>query len=211
MRAPKLVEQFEDLDKQTHAAHLAMWVFLASEVLLFTVLFALYAGYRAMYSAVFMEGIRHNSVLIGTTNTLILITSSATVALAVHAVRASKPKVAALFFLLSVLLGFAFLGLKGYEYALHIHEGIVPGVAYHYEEMKMPGAALFFTLYYLLTGLHALHVIAGICILSVLGILCQLERYNSTKRTPVELSGLYWHLVDIIWIFLWPMLYLMHG
>jgi len=210
MRAPRLVEQFEDLDKQTHAARLGMWIFLGSEVLLFTVLFALYTGYRAMYPDVFAAGVEHNNALIGTTNTLILITSSATVALGVHAIRASKARHAGYWLVLSIAFGALFLVLKGAEYAEHVHEGIIPGAAYHFEGLRMQGAVLFFTLYYMLTGLHALHVIAGMTFLGIVSVGCFRERYSSVNHTPVELGGLYWHLVDIIWIFLWPMLYLMH-
>jgi cytochrome c oxidase subunit 3 len=210
MPAPRLAEQFEDLTKQSDAARLGMWVFLGSEMLLFAGLFALYAGYRAMYPAEFGEAVSHNSVAIGTTNTVVLITSSLTVALSVAAVRASRPRRAALLLAVSLLLGLVFLALKGAEYAQHFHEGIYPGRGYHFAELPSGGGVMFFTLYYLMTGLHALHVTAGMAVLGWLAWGCWRGRYSAEDQLHVELGGLYWHLVDIIWIFLWPMLYLMH-
>jgi cytochrome c oxidase subunit 3 len=210
MRPPRLAEQFEDLSKQTHAAHLGMWIFLASEVLLFAGLFALYAGYRAMYPVDFARATAHNNVVIGTINTFILITSSLTVALSIHAIRSSLPRRTAYLLLASMLLGMAFLVLKGIEYAQHFREGIFPGAAYRFAELPSSGAKLFFTLYFLSTGLHSLHVIGGLVVLGWVLIRCLQGEYSGAYHTPVELGGLYWHLIDIIWIFLWPLLYLTH-
>jgi cytochrome c oxidase subunit III len=210
MRPPRLAEQFEDLGKQTHAAHLGMWIFLASEVLLFAGLFALYAGYRAMYPVDFARATAHNNVVIGTINTFILITSSLTVALSIHAIRSSLPRRTAYLLLASMLLGMAFLVLKGIEYAQHFREGIFPGAAYRFAELPSSGAKLFFTLYFLSTGLHSLHVIGGLVVLGWVLIRCLQGEYSGAYHTPVELGGLYWHLIDIIWIFLWPLLYLTH-
>lgn len=208
MRASRLVEHFEDLGKQTHAARLAMWVFLGSETMLFAALFGLYTAYRAMYPEQFAQAAARNSIWIGTINTLILITSSFTVALSVNAIRASRGRAAGWLLVVSILCGLGFLALKGVEYRAHLHEGIAPGAAYAFHELPGPGANRFFTLYYLLTGLHALHVIAGMALLGWVAWGCFRERYAADDHTPVELSGLYWHLVDVIWIFLWPLLYL---
>jgi cytochrome c oxidase subunit 3 len=210
MPAPRLAEQFEDLAKQADAARLGMWVFLGSEMLLFGGLFALYAAYRAMYPADFAEAVALNNVGLGTTNTVILITSSLTVALGVGAVRTSQPRRAALLFALTFTFGAVFLALKGAEYAQHFREGIYPGLGYHHAELGSGGAVMFFTLYYVMTGLHALHVTAGMLVLGWLGWGCWRARYSAENPLHVELGGLYWHLVDIVWIFLWPMLYLMH-
>jgi cytochrome c oxidase subunit 3 len=210
MRAPRLVEQFEDLDKQAHAAHLGMWAFLGSELLLFAGLFALYAAYRVTYPVDFELAVERNNVAIGTGNTLILITSSFTVALALHAVRGDRPRRAAALLLFSIACGIAFLLLKGIEYAHHFHEGIFPGASYRYAGLPTGGAKVFFTLYYLLTGLHAIHVVAGLVVLSWLTVGCLSLAYSSARHVHLELGALYWHLVDVVWIFLWPMLYLMH-
>lgn len=210
MREPTLAEQFEDLDKQTHAARLGMWVFLGSEILLFTGLFGLYAGYRTMYPADFEAAVAHNDVRIGTVNTLILITSSLTVALAVHTVRLGRVRLAAWLLVASVAFGAVFLALKGVEYAGHFRQGIFPGAAYHFTELSGYGARMFFNIYYASTGLHAIHVTAGMVVLAICAIGCFRMRYSPANQTVVELGGLYWHLVDVIWIFLWPLLYLMH-
>ena len=209
MRRPRrLHEQFADLEKQTHAARLGMWAFLASELLLFAGLFALYAAYRALYPRDFAAAVAHNSVAIGTTMTVILISSSFTVAMAVHAVRASRPRRAAWLLGVSVVIGLLFLVLKGVEYTEHFHEGIYPAGAYHFAELPTFGAQMAFTLYYAMTALHGLHVAVGASLLTWVAWGCWKERYWSYDQTPVELCGLYWHLVDIVWIFLWPLLYL---
>ncbi|WP_437668712.1 cytochrome c oxidase subunit 3 family protein [Sorangium sp. So ce131] len=206
----RLAMQFEDLEKQTHAAHFGMWIFLASEVLLFAGLFGLYAAYRAMFGAEFSAGIAHNSAPIGTANTAILLTSSLLVALSVYAVRLDNPARAGRLLVGAIALGLAFLTLKGVEYAAHFREGIFPGAAYRFAELPTDGAKMFFTTYYLTTGLHAVHVTAGLVVLGWLAWGCFRRRYGAGNETHVELGGLYWHLVDVIWIFLWPMLYLMH-
>ena len=208
MRASRLAEQFEDLEKQTHAARLGMWIFLGSETLLFGALLGLYAAYRTMYPEAFARAAAHNAIAIGTINTVVLITSSLTVALSVGAIRAGRARWAGTLLLGSVAFGALFLVLKGFEYADHIHHGILPGAAYHFHELPSAGANQFFTLYYMLTGLHGLHVVAGMAMLTIGAVGCFRGWYDDKYHTPVELFGLYWHLVDIIWIFLWPLLYL---
>lgn len=210
MRAPHLVEQFEDLDKQAHAARLGMWIFLSSELLLFAGLFALYAGYRVMYPTDFAAAVAHNNVAIGTANTAILITSSFTVAMSLHAVRRGNPRRAALLLALSIAGGLLFLALKGIEYAEHFRAGIYPAGGYRYAGLPTAGARMFFTLYFYLTGLHALHVCVGLILLGWLAWGSYRRLYSPASYTHVELGALYWHLIDVVWIFLWPMLYLLH-
>jgi cytochrome c oxidase subunit III len=210
MREPRLAEQFEDLDKQAHAARLGMWAFLASELLLFAGLLGLYAGYRTMYPRDFAAAIGRDNVAIGTSNTVVLLTSSLLVALALHAVREDRPRRAAGLLGLAMGLGLLFLSLKGLEYAEHFREGIFPGVGYRFAAMPAFGARMFFALYFFTTGLHALHVTAGMAAIGVVAFGCLREEYSSANHTVVELVCLYWHFVDILWIFLWPMLYLMH-
>jgi cytochrome c oxidase subunit 3 len=210
MLAPRLYEQYQDLDRQAHAARLGMWVFLATEVLLFAGLFALYGAYRTMYPEAFQAAIAHNNVVIGAVNTLILITSSLTVALSLHHVRADRPRSAGVLLGFSIGCGLLFLILKGVEYANHFHEGIFPGTAYRFAELDAYGARMFFSLYYLLTGLHGIHVIVGMGLLTWLMFGAFTRAYSASRSVHVELGALYWHLIDIIWIFLFPMLYLMH-
>jgi cytochrome c oxidase subunit III len=204
-----LAPQFSDLARQTEAARFGMWAFLGSEALLFTGIFALYASYRALYPAEFGLAVTHNDATIGTINTLVLLTSSFTVALAVHEVRVDRPRRAAMLLGLSIAMAFMFLVFKGLEYAEHFHAGIYPGTSYRFAELPGYGPQVFFTLYFLATGLHALHVLAGSLVLAALAIGSWRGLYSPLYHTPLELGALYWHLVDIVWIFLWPCLYLM--
>lgn len=208
MSVPRLAEQFESIEKQEHAARLAMWVFLGSETLLFGALFALYAGYRAMYPVEFVEAIRHNNIALGTANTVILITSSFTVALAVHYVRHSRPHLAAALLGVSVLFGAAFLVVKFIEYGQHIHERVLPAGMYDVATAPPGGTIMGQTLYWFMTALHGLHVVAGMILLVIVGIGCWRRVYDADRHVAVENAGLYWHLVDLVWIFLWPLFYL---
>lgn len=203
-----VAEHFQDLERQQHAVRLGMWIFLSSETLLFAALFALFAAYRTMYTADFLVASHHNDVAIGTANTFILITSSFSVAWALHSVRHGARRTGALCLGLTVALGATFLGLKLVEYADHFRHGIYPGSYYAFEELPSQGAKLFFTLYYFLTGLHALHVLGGMTFLALLIRPVVRRRYDQAHHVPLENGALYWHLVDLIWIFLWPLLYL---
>ncbi|HWU87978.1 MAG TPA: cytochrome c oxidase subunit 3 [Kofleriaceae bacterium] len=204
----RLEVQFEDLAKQEHAARFGMWVFLGSELLLFAGLFGLYTAYRATHSAEFGEAVHHNALWIGTTNTVILICSSFTVAWSIHAIRGGRERTTTLMLLLTMLFGTAFLVLKGVEYSQHFREGILPGRHYAFAELPGHGAQLFFTLYYFMTGLHAIHMIAGLGVMTWLVRRVIARRITRSSHTALELGGLYWHLVDGIWIFLWPLFYL---
>lgn len=201
-------EHFESLEKQEHAAHLGMWLFLTSEVLLFGALFGLYTAYRVSLGEEFTQASHHNNVALGTANTFILITSSFFAAWAVHSIRHDRRRDTVISLALTLLLGLTFLVLKGIEYSQHFAEGIYPGAAYRFEELPTRAANTFFSLYYFMTGLHALHVIGGLTALSVVLVLAKKGRYSPTRHTSLELSVLYWHLVDAIWIFLWPLMYL---
>lgn len=209
MIAPKLGEQYADLGEQHHALRLGMWVFLASELLLFSTLFTLYAAYRTMYPAEFAAGVAHNNIVVGSVNMVLLATSSLTLSLGVHAIQADKPRRAAALIAATAALGLLFLGLKLGEWGMHLREGIAPGSSYHNAELRGHGYVIFFTLYYLMTGLHGVHLLGGLVYLVVLGVGCWRGRYSAAYHVPLELGGLYWHLVHIVWVFLWPMLYLM--
>jgi cytochrome c oxidase subunit 3 len=206
---PHLAHHFSNLEMQSHAARLGMWLFLATELLLFGGLFVAYAVYRYMYSDTFVLASKLIETKYGAINTIVLITSSLTVALAHHAAENRKGRQAALLLAASVAAGFIFLGIKAIEYGHHIHEGHLPGRFYSYAELQMHGAPMFWSLYFLMTGLHGLHVVIGMGVLAFLAFFCWRGAYDDGYATPVELGGLYWHLVDLIWIFLFPLFYLL--
>ena len=205
--ASPLAHHFESLEKQTHAARLGMWLFLATEVLLFTGLFAAYAVYRYLFTPDFQEASRGLATWIGLVNTIILVSSSFTVALGLDRATRGDGKGTRTFFLLSVLMGLAFLLFKYVEYSHHFHTGELPGRLYA-GELQGPGVPMFFALYFLITGLHGIHVVVGMTVLAVIGIRAGRGAFTTAYHVPVELAGLYWHLVDLIWIFVFPLIYL---
>jgi cytochrome c oxidase subunit III len=208
MAAPGyLAHHFETLEKQQHAARLGMWLFLATEVLLFAALFAAYAVYRYLFHAQFAEASRGLQTWIGLVNTIVLVTSSFTVAMGLDRSARGNGKGTRALFLVSVLLALVFLVFKYVEYSHHFETGELPGRFYR-GEIAGPGPKLFFTLYFMITGLHGIHVVIGMTILAVIGLRAGMGRYTTEYNVPVELAGLYWHLVDLIWIFVFPLIYL---
>jgi cytochrome c oxidase subunit 3 len=204
-----LHEHFEDLPTQAHAARLGLWVFLASEVLLFGALFALFISYRAHYGATFHVAVLHNTKVLGSLNTGVLLTSSLLVAYGVHALRAGRTKLAGALTVGTICLGGVFLAIKLTEYGKHFEDGIYPGgVGSFFVVHRGAGMAEFWTMYYAMTGLHAIHVTVGLLVLGAL--LIAMWRGGVTPRTAhrLELGATYWHLVDLVWIFLWPLFYL---
>ncbi len=206
--ASPLAHHFESLEKQAHAARLGMWLFLATEVLLFTALFAAYGVYRFLFGEAFAQASRHIETWIGLVNTIVLVTSSFTVAMGLHRATKGDGRGTMIFFGLSVLLALVFLGFKAIEYTHHFQEGQLPGRFYTYAEVRGPGASLFFALYFLITGLHGIHVVIGMTVLTVVGVRAGRGAFSADYHVPVELAGLYWHLVDLIWIFVFPLIYL---
>jgi cytochrome c oxidase subunit 3 len=203
-----VAHHFPNLRQQEHAARLGMWLFLATELLLFGGLFCAYAVYRFLYGEAFAEASKLLNLPLGTVNTVVLITSSLTVALAHHAGHHGQGKKAAGLLALTLVFAVAFLVIKGFEWSHDFHEGLLPGRYYRYEELTATGAPMFFTLYFLLTGLHGIHVVIGMTVLAVLMVLARGGAYDHGYTTPLELGGMYWHLVDLVWIFLFPLLYL---
>ena len=201
-----LAEQFDDLSQQREASTLGMWTFLATEVLFFGAMFLGYITYRHSYPRAFAEASHHTLVIFGTINTAILLTSSLTMALAVHA--ASQNNIRWLVRLLgcTVFLGLCFLAVKGLEYHEDLKEQLWPGP--HFRSGLPAEAQIFWFLYWLMTGVHALHVSIGVGVLSTMTWLSHRGRFSSAYYIPVEMTGLYWHFVDVIWIFLYPLLYL---
>ena len=208
-----LLHHFDDPQQQTESAALGMWVFLATEVLFFGGLFGGYAVYRALYPAAFAAGSHHLNVRLGAINTLVLIGSSLTMAMAVHAAQKGRRAGIVGFLILTMLLGGVFLGIKGIEYGHKWHEHLVPGPWFDLDTPEPGHVQLFFSYYFVMTGMHALHMIIGIVMMAVLIVKTLRGRYSAVYHAPVELSGLYWHFVDIVWIFLFPLLYLFerHG
>jgi cytochrome c oxidase subunit 3 len=203
---------FGTFEKEAHATRFGMWIFLASEMLLFAGLITLYSAGRVLHPEAFDEGIGHNLRWLGSINTLVLITSSFTAALAVHAAKALKRGSTLRMLGATAVLGLAFLGFKSYEYAQHLLEGAGPGGETHFfAAHPTPGLPLFFSLYYLTTGAHAVHVIVGLIVICVLMTKVFRRVLEPRLSHHVELGALYWHLVDVIWIFLWPLYYLTGG
>lgn len=200
--------QFEDAGQQHHAAWLGMWVFLATEVMFFGGMFTGYAFYRSSYPGAFAAGSDRLDVLLGAINTAVLIGSSFTMALAVHAAEEGRRRAIVNCLLLTMLLGAVFLGIKSYEYYQKFVEHLVPGWDFRFEAPFDRTAQIFFSFYFAMTGMHALHMIIGIGLLSVMAWKARRGRFSAAYHTPVELTGLYWHFVDLIWIFLFPLLYL---
>jgi cytochrome c oxidase subunit 3 len=200
--------QFENLAKQDHASRIAMWVFLASEVLLFAGLFALYTAYRTEHGAEFRLAFHHNNLILGSLNTVILIVSSFTVAWSIHMVRNDRRRAALWMLAITLLCGTLFLVFKGIEYSQHFAEGIYPGQHYRFAELPQYGAQLFFTLYFFMTGLHAIHMIVGLIVVGWLTTHVVKRKITQERHLHLEMGALYWHLVDSIWIFLWPLFYL---
>jgi cytochrome c oxidase subunit III len=189
-----LEDHFEDLSHQSHALRLGMWLFLATEILLFGGLFIAYAYFRSAHAAGFVSGSRQLHRTLGAIETWVLITSSLSAALAVHFTERSRRRLSVVLLIATLLLGATFLVIHGWEYT--------------HEPEPAPGAHMFFTVYYLMTGLHSLHVIAGIGVLAWMAWRVWSGVIGPAYYTPLECGALYWHLVDLIWIFLFPLLYL---
>lgn len=193
-------------ERDTAGSRLGMWIFLYSEIMLFTGLFVLYAGYYRHYTRDFVEAGKDLSLLFGTANTLILLTSSFTVAASITAVRLRHRRRAIGLVAVSILLGAAFLVNKYFEWGHKIHHGIYPNSPVL---LSCPhGTVMFYGLYYVITGLHGIHIIIGLTLLLVCLVLLLKDRIRSGNDVILENSGLYWHLVDLIWIFIFPLFYL---
>ncbi|HXD73451.1 MAG TPA: cytochrome c oxidase subunit 3 family protein [Vicinamibacterales bacterium] len=203
-----LAHQFEDLTQQREVASLGMWLFLVTEILFFGGLFLVYSVYRSWYPAAFTAGSHELLVWAGTTNTVVLITSSLTMALAVHAAETGNRRALILLLLATMALGCVFLGIKSYEYWTEYIEHHIPAHGFEFQKEYFFQAQIFFSLYFVMTGLHALHMIIGLGIMSVMVWMSWRGKITPEYPNPIEVSGLYWHFVDIVWIFLFPLLYL---
>jgi cytochrome c oxidase subunit 3 len=199
--------QFVSSRHRDETAELGMWIFIATEVLLFGGLILGYFVYRHMYPAGFAAASRHTDIVIGAANTAILLTSSFLVACAVDAFSAETRRICVALLSGAILLGLTFIVLKGIEYADEYREQFVPGIDFSFDAAHANGAQLFFVFYFVATAIHALHILVGITLLAVLAILTY--RSPSTRhRTALHSAALYWHFVDVVWIFLFALIYL---
>jgi cytochrome c oxidase subunit 3 len=197
------------MDQQAEASTLGMWVFLVTEIMFFGGMFMAYLVYRSSNPAGFAEASHHLDVTWGTINTLVLIVSSLTMALGVRAAQTSAPPKTQVFWIATTMvLGAAFLGVKAVEYGDKFTHHLVPGPNFQWPGQHPAAAEMFYSIYFCMTGLHALHMVIGLGIMTWLGISAWRGRFDAEYYTPVEVAGLYWHFVDIVWIFLFPLLYL---
>ena len=204
-----LREQFDTAEQQKDATTLGVWIFLITEIMFFGGLFLAYTIYRDTYFPVFALASSSLNAVIGAVNTAVLLCSSFTMVLAVRASQVGQRNALIIFLILTLILGVAFLGVKAYEWNEKFQEHHVPGPTFHLEGTGQQGEAqLFFSLYFAMTGLHALHMVVGCGILTWLLIQSWKGKFTPEYMTPVDIAGLYWHFVDIIWIFLFPLLYL---
>jgi cytochrome c oxidase subunit 3 len=210
-----LAHQFDDLDQQFEASTLGMWTFLVQEIMFFGGLFLGYAVYRMLYPQAFEAASRLLDYKLGAINTAVLICSSLSMALAVRSAQFGRRRALINYLLLTIVLGSVFLGVKVVEYGDKFEHHLVPGPHFMFEPHGSHAAGvnpqnvqLFFSFYFAMTGMHALHMIIGIGIMAVLVVMAWRGRFSEEYYTPVDIVGLYWHFVDIVWIFLFPLLYL---
>ena len=214
---PELRHHFETVEQQRNAASLGMWLFLGTEIMFFGGMFCAYLIYRMNYFNEFAAGSRSLDVWLGTINTMVLICSSLTVALGVRAAQMGKRTLLVILLLTTIIFGFAFLGIKGIEWYDKYKEHHIPGTSFSADDLvrdypqihiDQSHEQLYFSLYFAMTGLHALHMVIGVGIFAFLTFHAWKGRYTPNYYTPVEIGGLYWHFVDIVWIYLFPLLYL---
>ncbi len=214
---PRLQEQFRNLEQQHECAALGMWVFLATEALFFGVLFLSVAVYRTLYPDAVEKASEKLNWMVAAINTLILQTSSLTMVLAVHSARLGRTAPRGADLGLTILLGVCFLAMKGFEYWTDYRDNLIPGWRFDNAEWlsaglsegQIPHVKLFLLLYWIMTGFHALHVTIGVGVMLVLLILVRRGMFTPAYYAPLDVAGLYWHFVDIVWTFLLPMLYLL--
>ena len=214
-----LAHQFETMEQQHETDTLGIWVFLVTELMFFGGLFASYAIYRSLYLPAFEAGSRVLNVKLGALNTMILLSSSFTMAMAVRSAQAGKRKALALFLILTMLLGVIFLGVKGMEYHDEYVAAMIPGIHFAPQgavlQPLLPAGLgrvqIFMCFYFVMTAVHAVHMIIGLGLLLVLLLRSRTGAFSPQYFAPVEVTGLYWHFVDVVWIFLFPLLYLVGG
>ncbi len=206
---PAVAHHFETLEQEHSANVLGMWIFLATEVMLFGGMFLAYTIFRAAYPGAFDEASTHQNLLAGSINTAVLIISSLMMALAVRSAQIGSRRGLVGFLTLTALFGIVFLGIKGLEYYQHWQDGLVPGLNFSYSGPNPNAAAIFFFLYFMMTGLHAVHLTIGVILSLIVMLRARAGHFvGAAHYTPVDILGLYWHFVDVVWLFLFAILYL---
>lgn len=206
--APHVQHHFADGEQQADAAKLGMWVFLLTEILMFGGLFCAYAIYRTWKPEVFYNAHLVLDIGMGALNTVVLIVSSVTMALAIREIQHGRRGTTIAYLWATLALAGTFLVVKYFEYAHKIHEGQLPGSLYSFQGIEGTNPHQFFSIYFMMTGLHGSHVVAGMVMIGWLIYRTSKGAYNANYYTPIENTGLFWHLVDLVWIFLFPLLYL---
>jgi cytochrome c oxidase subunit 3 len=204
----EVLHQFDSLPQQRLAVRLGMWSFLVTEVMLFGAIFGAYTIYRFLHPRVFEVGSHHLDLMAGAINTAVLIASSFTMALAVSQIAHGKKRATIALLIATMIFGAAFLGIKGYEYSHKIADGLVPGARYVEFAPEVGSTQIFFAFYWIMTGIHAAHMIIGLGVLLAMVVAVWRNIPLERQRSQVEVAGLYWHFVDIVWVFLFPLLYL---
>jgi cytochrome c oxidase subunit 3 len=204
----ELRHHFSDMEQQREASTMGMWVFLLTEIMFFGGMFAAYLVYRFEYYKAWAEGSAHMEFWYGTVNTVVLICSSLTMALGVRASQVGARRVMVWLLIATVVLGGVFMVVKGFEYHNHwvLHE--FPGSNFHVQATDPYHVEMFFVLYWFMTGFHALHVLIGMALVGTIAYFGHKGKYNAAYHNPVENAGLYWHFVDLVWLYLYPLLYL---
>jgi cytochrome c oxidase subunit 3 len=202
-----LREQFGNPENQRETATVGMWIFLATEVMLFGALFTGYAVYRMYYTQGFLEGSREMTLVIGTINTAVLFTSCLTMSLAIRAIAEGRQYRTYILLLVTAGIGLVFLALKFAEYYMHYEEHKVPGIWFESNNPQAGPEELFFIFYFLMTGLHAIHLSIAVGLVLVVAVRTAMGRFNAEYHTPIDMVGLFWHYIDIIWSFLYAIFY----
>jgi cytochrome c oxidase subunit 3 len=205
---PRLQHHFATFEQQLDASKIGMWLFLATEVLLFGGLFVGFALMQSAHPLAFFEAHHHLDKTLGALNTVVLLFSSFTMVMAVHSAATNKQKALIRYLLVTLACAAIFLVVKAFEYHHKWEEGLLPGMFYSHKGDHVPNQFIFFSFYFMMTGLHGLHVVGGMVAITWTLLKARKGVFNSTYYTPVDLVGLYWHLVDLIWIYLFPLLYL---
>jgi cytochrome c oxidase subunit 3 len=200
--------QFDDAEQQRTAANLGIWLFLATEILFFGVLFAAYAITRVRYPEAFAAASRLTNLPLAGANTAVLVTSSLTMAMGVHAAAHGARRALVGWLSVTAGLGCLFLAIKAVEYRIDYLEHLVPKLNFHFAGPHADQVELFFYMYFFITGVHALHVLIGIGCIATIAVMARRNAFSPAYFTPVDVTGLYWHLVDVIWLFVFPILYL---
>lgn len=203
-----LAHHFTDVEQQRDSAKMGMWIFLLTEVLLFGGLFVAYTVYRVWHPEMFYNAHQFLDTNMGALNTVVLITSSLTMALAIRAMQKNDRKAAIVNLVLTLVFALVFLIVKYFEYSHKFHLGQLPGKYYTFTGVEGDNPHIFFGIYFLMTGLHGLHILAGMIAITWVLIKTVGGKLSADYYTPMELTGLYWHLIDLIWIFLFPLFYL---